>query len=47
MERRLRTAKEELAAREEFDYEVVNDDVRRAAEHLLTLLVGTRPDQHA
>lgn len=45
--RRLRTAEEELAARDEFDYEVVNDDVRRAAADLLTLLVGTRPDQHA
>lgn len=45
--RRLRTAEEELAARDEFDHEVVNDDVRRAAEDLLTLLVGTRPDQHA
>lgn len=47
VERRLQSAKEELAARDEFDVEVVNDDVRRAAEHLLTLLVGTRPDQHA
>lgn len=45
--RRLRTAREELAALGEFDHEVVNDDVRRAAEDLLTLLVGTRPDQHA
>jgi hypothetical protein len=26
---------------------VVNDDVRRAAEDLLTLMVGTRPDQRA
>jgi guanylate kinase len=47
VERRLRTAKDELAAREEFDFEVVNDDVRRAAEDLLTLVVGTRRDQHA
>lgn len=45
--RRLGTAREELAALGEFDREVVNDDVRRAAEDLLTLLVGTRPDQHA
>jgi guanylate kinase len=45
--RRLDTAREELAALGEFDREVVNDDVRRAAEDLLTLLVGTRPDQHA
>ncbi|HEX5401972.1 MAG TPA: guanylate kinase [Pseudonocardiaceae bacterium] len=45
--RRLATAKDELAARSEFDFEVVNDDVRRAAEDLLTLVVGTRRDQHA
>lgn len=41
--RRLATAKDELAARDEFDVEVVNDDVGRAAEDLLTLIVGTRP----
>jgi guanylate kinase len=45
--RRLRTAKEELAARDEFDVEVVNDEMRRAAEDLLTLIVGTRRDLHA
>ena len=45
--RRLRTAREELAARSEFDVEVVNDDVRRAAEDLLTLIVGTPRDLHA
>lgn len=43
VDRRLRTAKEELAARDEFDVEVVNDDVRRAAAELLTLIIGTRP----
>ncbi|HWE88560.1 MAG TPA: guanylate kinase [Pseudonocardiaceae bacterium] len=42
VDRRLRTAKEELAARDEFDVEIVNDDVRRAAEDLLTLIVGSR-----
>jgi len=47
VERRLATAKEELASRDEFDVEVVNDDVRRAAEDLLTLIVGTRPDLRA
>jgi guanylate kinase len=36
--RRLATAKEELAAREEFDVVVVNDDVKRAAQRLLDLL---------
>lgn len=45
--RRLRTAEEELAARSEFDVEVVNDDVRRAAEDLLTLIVGAPRDLHA
>jgi guanylate kinase len=45
--RRLRTAEDELAARAEFDVEVVNDDVRRAAEDLLTLIVGTPRDLHA
>lgn len=45
--RRLGTAKEELAARAEFDVEVVNDDVRRAAQDLLTLIVGTPRDLHA
>jgi guanylate kinase len=47
VDRRLATARQELAARDEFDVEVVNDDVRRAAADLLTLMVGTRPDQHA
>jgi guanylate kinase len=42
--RRLATAREELAARPEFDVEVVNDDVRAAAEDLLTLIVGTPRD---
>jgi guanylate kinase len=47
VERRLQTAKEELAAREEFDVEVVNDEMLRAAEDLLTLIVGTHRDLHA
>jgi guanylate kinase len=42
--RRLETAKQELAARDEFDVEILNEDVRRAAEDLLTLIVGPRPD---
>lgn len=40
VERRLATAKAELAARSEFDTEVVNTDVHATAEHLLTLLTG-------
>lgn len=47
VQRRLRTAEAELAAAAEFDVELVNDDVRRAAGQLLTLIVGIRPDQHA
>jgi guanylate kinase len=47
VQRRLRTAEQELAARSEFDVEVVNDDVRRAAQDLLTLIVGTPRDLHA
>lgn len=35
---RLDTAKVELAAQEEFDVVVVNDDVRRAAEELVSLM---------
>lgn len=37
---RLRVAKEELAAAEEFDAVVVNADVRTAAEELVTLITG-------
>ena len=37
-ERRLDTAKVELAARSEFDHVIVNDDVRRAAEELVSLM---------
>jgi guanylate kinase len=36
--RRLETAKVEMAAEKEFDVTIVNDDVRRAAEHLVSLL---------
>lgn len=37
-ERRLSTAREELAAVDEFDHVVVNDDVQRATDELLTLM---------
>ena len=40
-ERRLATAREELAAEEEFDVTIVNDDVGRAAQELVTLMVPT------
>ncbi|MGH4011240.1 MAG: guanylate kinase [Pseudonocardiaceae bacterium] len=40
-ERRLRVAREELDAAGEFDATIVNDDVQRAAQELITLMVGT------
>jgi guanylate kinase len=40
LERRLATAKEELAAQDEFDTVVVNTEVRAAARELLTLVLG-------
>jgi guanylate kinase len=43
VERRLRTAKEEIAAQDEFDAVVVNTDVRSAAEDLLTLVTAKSP----
>ncbi len=38
--RRLDTARTELAARDEFDVVVVNEDVDRACDELVSLLVG-------
>lgn len=38
--RRLVTAREELAARDEFDVAVVNDDLHAVVERLVALLVG-------
>ncbi|HKR51708.1 MAG TPA: guanylate kinase [Pseudonocardiaceae bacterium] len=43
LERRLRVARDELDAVEEFDAAVVNDDVQRAAQELIALIVGTGP----
>ncbi len=40
---RLQTARTELAAAEEFDVVVVNDDVRRASEELVSLMSSPRP----
>jgi guanylate kinase len=39
--RRLETAKVELAAKDEFDTVIVNEDVDRACDELVSLLVGT------
>ncbi|MBN4926461.1 guanylate kinase [Hoyosella rhizosphaerae] len=38
VERRLRTAKEELAAQDEFDHVIVNDDLELAVQQLVLLL---------
>lgn len=40
VQRRLTTAREELAAADEFDEVIVNDDVQRSAQRLLDLLTG-------
>jgi guanylate kinase len=40
---RLRTARTELAARDEFDVTVVNDDVTRAADELVSLILDPPP----
>lgn len=45
IERRLSTAKEELAAQDEFDAVVVNTDVQSAAKELLTLVLGKSTDE--
>ncbi|HHU11329.1 MAG TPA: guanylate kinase [Intrasporangiaceae bacterium] len=41
--RRLETARVEMAAAEEFDVVIVNDDVRRAAEELVSLMRSQEP----
>lgn len=45
IERRLQTARTEMAARDEFDHVIVNSEVDQAADQLLSLLVG--PSQPA
>lgn len=45
-ERRLETARAEMAARAEFDHVLVNDDLERAVEELIGLL-GLCPPAHA
>ena len=42
-QQRLETAKLELAAEPEFDHTVINDDVRRAADELVSLM-GLTPN---
>lgn len=44
-ERRLRTARQELAAAAEFDVRIVNDDVGRAAQELVSLMDSPPPIQ--
>jgi guanylate kinase len=41
--RRLRTAEEEMAARDEFDIVVINDDLQAVVGRLVDLLVGPGP----
>ncbi|MGO3679225.1 MAG: guanylate kinase, partial [Microbacteriaceae bacterium] len=43
-ERRLTTAKGELAAAEEFDETIVNDEVALAAERLVAIMRGEKPE---
>ncbi|GAC1487745.1 MAG: guanylate kinase [Pseudarthrobacter sp.] len=45
-QRRLETAKLELAAEPEFDHTVINDDIRRAADELVSLM-GLTPHPHS
>jgi guanylate kinase len=42
---RLDTARQELAAVEEFDYAVVNDDLERCIESVLAILAAERADE--
>ncbi|MCF8587998.1 guanylate kinase [Gordonia sp. HY285] len=44
IERRLETARVEMAAQDEFGHVVVNDDVDETVERLLNLLVGPRAE---
>ena len=44
-ERRLSTARAELAAQSEFDEVILNDDVRRASEELVSLMRSGRADR--
>jgi guanylate kinase len=44
-ERRLSTARAELAAQSEFDEVILNDDVRRASEELVSLMRSGRTDR--
>jgi guanylate kinase len=43
IERRLAAAREELAARDEFDHHIVNDDLDRAADELAKLAATMCP----
>jgi guanylate kinase len=43
IERRLEAAREELAARDEFDHRIVNDNLKRAARELTDLVATMCP----
>ncbi|EGD56076.1 guanylate kinase [Gordonia neofelifaecis] len=47
IDRRLETARTEMAARDEFEHVVVNDDVDAAAQQLVNLLVGPPLNEQA
>lgn len=44
---RLKNAREEMAARDEFDYRVINDDLERAAREMEEILLAARAAQTA
>ena len=46
MQRRLETARIEMAAQDDFDEVVVNSQLESACAELVTLLVGTAPGRH-
>lgn len=46
MQRRLETARIEMAAQNDFDRVVVNSELESACSELVTLLVGTAPGRH-
>jgi guanylate kinase len=45
IEKRLRTAEDEMAAKDEFGYVVINDDIDRAADELASIVHGELPVQ--
>ncbi len=46
IEKRLNTAKEELTYSEQFDYKVINDDVDRAKEEILSIISNIKKERN-